>query len=238
MNNVFKLNEFSNLSEISYSIFHGPSFATSKTELHHQIFHEWRNFWEKHYEETQSSSKLFSDELLRTTFVLVLHKANTPIGILFCSHWNLWNPVHQHSRYLSQYPKEAKAHFESLDYKNVLSLEYLTIHPDWRFQNSKLPLSEVLLGLGLKIFYYDNELDGVISIARRVVKVQDRMAAWGMREVCDMTLHNNPCSITTCNRKEYRYNNPDQQINSLTNYFLDRQQRIGFPEFSHYRRAA
>jgi len=237
---VFNANEISKLSEIEHSVFHGPTFASFKSVLHERIFLEWKVFWESHFQETKSSAQLFSDELLRTTYVLVLHKKEEPIGILFSSIWNLWNPVHQHSRYISQYPIEAKEHFKQLNYSNVLSLEYLSIRPEWRFHESGFPFSEVLLGLGLKMFHQNEDIDAAISIARRAVKVQDRMASWGMREVHHMTLHNNPCTVTTCNRKEYRKDNPDERINRLTNYFLSKQKLIGFPSFhgGHGLRAA
>ncbi len=240
MKEVFNANEISNLLEIDHTVFHGPTFAAFKSVLHERIFLEWKGFWESHFQETKSNAQLFSDELLRTTYVLVLHKKEDPIGILFSSIWNLWNPVHQHTRYISQYPIEAKEHFKQLNYGNVLSLEYLSIRPEWRFSKCGFPFSEVLLGLGLKMFHQNSNVDAAISIARRVVKVQDRMAGWGMREVHHMTLHNNPCTITTCNRLEYKKDNPDVRINRLTNYFLEKQKQIGFPDFprAHDLRAA
>lgn len=231
MNTVFNLSEISRLSELEHTVFHGPTFAFYKSVLHERIFMEWKIFWESHFQETKSSAQLFSDELLRTTYVLVLHKKEVPIGILFSSIWNLGNPVHQHSRYISQYPREAKEHFNQLNYSKVLSLEYLSIRPEWRFQESGFPLSEVLLGLGLKMFHQNDTIDAAISIARRAVKVQDRMACWGMREVHHMTLHNNPCTVTTCNRREYKKDNPNERINKLTNYFFEKQQLVGFPDF-------
>ncbi|MEZ4815970.1 MAG: hypothetical protein R3A80_12335 [Bdellovibrionota bacterium] len=230
MRDLFKANEINTLSELDHTVFYGPTFSFYKSALHERIFTEWKVFWESHFQETKSSAQLFSDELLRTTYVLVLHKKELPIGILFSSIWNLWNPVHQHSRYLSNYPAEVKSEFQALRYNSVLSLEYLTIRPDWRYSKCALPLSEVLLGLGLKMFHQNENVDAAISIARRAVKVQDRMAGWGMREVHHMTLHNNPCTITTCNRLEYKKDNADLRINCLTNYFLEKQKRVGFSD--------
>ena len=192
------------------------------------MYTEWFSFWNRHFEEMASSFKLFSDELLRSTYVTVLHRKDLPIAMHFYSVWNLESEVHQGTKYLKQYPHEAIDKIKSLQISKALSMEYFYVNPDWRFQKSGLPLSEVLVGLGMNICQENPYLNGVITIARRAVKAQDRGGSWGLDPVYDLELHNNPCSVIVCHKNGIRENKNPQAV-SLTEFFWKKRKMFGFP---------
>ena len=218
---------FNSLTNVAYSVFHGPSFANDNSRLKENVFLEWYGFWSKHFESVGSSFQLFSDEFMRATYVTVLHQNHSPIAMHFYSEWDLENQVHLKSRYWSQYPQKAKDDLKSLGLSHVLSMEYFYIHADWRFQKTALPLSEVLAGLGMNIFLENKKLNGVVSIARKAVKSQDRGASWGLEPICDLELHNNPCCVVACSRDGF-HENSNFNVRLLTKYFWDRRSYIGF----------
>jgi hypothetical protein len=223
---------FNVLTGIEYTIFHGPTFAFYRTPLHEKLFIDWKQFWSEHFEETGSSAKLFSDELSRTTYVTALHKGDLPIAMQFYNVLDLSNPVHMHTRYMNQYPPEGRELFAKMNLRRVITMEYLYVHPEWRFTKSQLPLSEIIIGLGLNIFREDPSLDAVITIARRVVKSQNRLVNWGMTESIFMNLHNNECSIVHCLKSD-KIENADHATQQMTQYFWNKQKRVGFPDYEN-----
>ena len=179
---------------LEYSVFYGPKFASNINDLKTNVFSEWHNSWSTHFKEMDSTSRLFSDDLTRSTYLTVIHQGSAPVAMHLYSVWNLESLVHQNSRYLAQYTAEALQKFAALKLAKVLSMEYFYVNPQWRFQKSRLPLSEVLVGLGMNFFLQDPTIDGVITLARQAVKSDKRGGSWGLIPQCQVTLHNNECS--------------------------------------------
>lgn len=221
------------LERIRFSIFHGPTYALQNTPLKTRIFEEWHGFWSNHFKETDNESNLFSDDFTRAKYITVLHTANTPVAMILASPWNLASPVHLRSRYLGQYPAHGIEHFHALNLRRILSMEYFYLHPEWRFQQTQMPWSEVIIGLALKVFLEDKELDAAVAIARRAVKSQNRTASWGMRELFPMNLHQNECSLVWCAQGDPLVNS-DQLTEDLTRHFWLHQQRVGFPRYESH----
>ncbi len=138
--------------------------------LQNRVYKLWYKEWQKVFSSDSRNFKPSADDFLRQDLMAVILDSNNVVGFHFYSYFNLRRVETVNHSYFDQIEKSS---FEKLKVKNmniVMSMEYLTVLPDYRKKESHFPWGEILISLGTRVLN-SSHADVAFGTPRSDVKV-------------------------------------------------------------------
>ncbi len=189
--------------DLQYFLFPSGNPSIEFQEIHNKTFGLWMDVWSKVFKELNFDTSGLEDDFLRQDIIATICHKNEPIAIQLYSFLSIDSAAAMSQRYLKQFPPEFFEKLRSFDATRVMSLEYMTVHPEWRKGKVSFPLGQALIGLSCKVlsqFRYDAS----IAPARRDYKVHEVIYAWGGEPiVANVSNHNVACDLIAIRKDKY-----------------------------------
>lgn len=148
-------------------------------ELHNETYNLWRNVWKDVFTEAGNPTALVADDFLRQDFICTLHRNGEVVACHLYTIFNMEQNVSLDHRYFSIFPKNIIDLFRAKKATHLMSMEFLTVHPEWRKNSTAgMSLGPILTHLGVNVFRTLN-MDAAIAPARKKMKVEQMAAKFG-----------------------------------------------------------
>lgn len=220
------------INNLQFTIMPGCSYFLGSSELcdvHNRAYVFWKNFWINVLEMNNSNESLNLDSFYRPYITTLLHNEDEIAGMHMYSAFDLRQISHkEHSYFQLSYPNEFLTSLYESGVESLLTMEFLTVSPNWRKSLIGFSLAEVIMSLGIKIFQ-SLDIDCFITLARADVKVPDLLRKINFTRYGEMLQrHNTPCEAMLLNRKDV-ISHPDARIDNLVNKFWnEREDLVGW----------
>ena len=138
--------------------------------LQNQVYRSWFAEWQKVFSSNSRDFKPSADDFLRQDMMAVILSGEKIVGFHFYSFFNLLRLEMSEHSYFDQIEKSSFENLRIKNLANVMSMEYLTVLPDFRKKEAFFPWGEILISLGLKVL---NSSEGQVAFGtpRSDVKV-------------------------------------------------------------------
>jgi len=172
---------------------------------HNELFSLWKKVWTDTLHKLQLDASRLSDEFMRQDLIAAIFVDDTPITAHLYSFFSIDSIASREHGYLNgNYPEIFFQKLKNLQVREVMSMEYMTVHPDWRKSKVAVHIPMVMGGLAmetLKLF----KADAAIAPARRDHKVQELAPAYGGESlITNVMNHNILCDLLLCQRKNIK----------------------------------
>lgn len=195
--------------------------------LHNKAFKYWRSFWTDVFNEISPGEKVRDSDFYRQKWIAVLMDEQQIVALHLYSFFNLDSDAALATEYLaSNYTIEDQNVLEAKGIRSVMSMEYLTIDPQYqRGKKTSLPISILMIGLGYRVLQ-DSGYDSMIAPCRCDVKVDKKAELFGAIELrSPFMLHGVPVRnmVTPASRIK---SHPDRGIQLLINQHWQRREYL------------
>lgn len=158
-------------SKINYKIFSGRNYLQhGELEIRNKSFEVWNSVWKKVYEEKEEGFKLSSDEYSRQDLICALTYESQIAALHLYSFFNLASAPDMKSHYFNFFSDYYINELKSQNVKSVMSMEFLTVAPEFRKTNFGFPTGSLICELGTRVFGL-TKADAIVAPARVDVKV-------------------------------------------------------------------
>lgn len=182
---------------LQYFILPGkPDFRYTHKSLYDAAFAFWQSFWMNILKENGTTAKVNVDEFLRQDRISVLQYGSDIVGFHSYTLFDLeCEAPSLHSYFARFYNKDFMEAIANKNVTRVMTMEYFSVHKDWRSSKVDVSLAAVLCSLGFRLGN-EMEVDGIITAAR-----SDNGAAHlavemgGEALVKGVDIYNTPCDL-------------------------------------------
>lgn len=149
--------------------------------------------------------RLDPDDFFRQDLAFVLKQGNEFIGFCFGTFFNLHLEHHWQHHYLKELPQHCLRLLNERGDCKLMSIEYLTIHPQWRKKiKEEINWSEVMISLAL-LKSDEARVHGVIATPRIDVKVNETLLRLGSTTLqTEIDKMNYVCSLEFLPQQRHR----------------------------------
>ena len=127
----------------------GPDFP--RPDLYESAYGLWKGLWKKVYEDAGSPASFLPDDFLRQDVICGLFHEKQAVALHLYSLFNVSSQAVLDHRYFAFYPPEYIAHLRERNSPYVMSMEFLTVHPECRKKDTGVSLGDVLCGCGVEV---------------------------------------------------------------------------------------
>lgn len=189
MQNVTPLNAY------RYFLLSAKNPDPNHIELANKSFLLWKSTWMKVFQTLNFDCSHLEDDYLRQNIIACITHNNNPIALHLYSVFHIQSlAAHSHS-YFRQYPEEFFLKLSSNGVQTVMSMEYMTVHPDWRKSQTNIHIGSLLGGLAFEVAKF-LQVDAAIAPARRDHKVHEIAYSFGAVPILENIVnHNVPCDL-------------------------------------------
>lgn len=186
-----------NLELLQYYVLPSANPPPHLVEIHNAIYQLWHSVWTKTLHELGLDAEGLRDEFVRQDFVTSIVHAGQPVTVHLYSFFAIDCLAARQHRYLNgNYPEIYFEKLKKLGVRDVMSMEYMTVHPDWR--RARYPI--VAGGLALQVMKLYGA-DAAIAPARRDHKVHELAPMYGGESLIPKVInHNVECDLLLCRR--------------------------------------
>jgi hypothetical protein len=228
-----------NASDLSCTFLPGKySNAHPVPSLYNAVYHYWKKVWGDIFTQAGSPGSLNAENFLRQDFIIALHRGDEVVGILATSFFNLGAESTFDHAYMKAFPRDFVGGLHAEGRGLATTSEYLSVHPDYRRSQIGVALSDVLVGLGLKIF---SQQDGTVTLGTAVRPARSHESAfkYGYVEVGTIQKYGLDCSLLF-NTQDQLHRHADPDVAALVDdYWATRNDLTGLTLTSEtHRRAA
>lgn len=192
--------------------------------LHQEAFNFWKTFWNDVFIQNGCPGDLNEDSFLRQNMICLLKSKDEIAAMHLYSFYNLESQAClNHSYIRGNFNEDYISKLRLSGIKYAMSLEYLTVNPNWRKRNVGVSLGDICAGLSgevLKSVNYDSSIApsrsdvGVTSMARDI---------GGEIVVAGIELHKTMCDLIAI-RKSSVKNHPNADVNRWVRKFWNQRQ--------------
>lgn len=219
------MNKDFQLDKLRYILLPAKRPIRQHLNLHNETFLLWRKVWGQVFDVLKFDTSHLEDDFMRQDVIAVICYENTPIAIHLYTSMSIESIAARSHSYLKQYPEEFFAKLESKRVKNIMSLEYMTVHPDWRKGKFPVHIGSILVGLAFQLMDI-LQVDASIAPARRDHKVHEIAYAFGAEPILEDVLnHNISCDLLAC-FPENRHPHADKNIQNLVNFLWENRENF------------
>lgn len=206
------------LGSMQYYLFPSLDPGTRWMKEHDQAFEFWSDTWRKILNGLNFSANNLEEEWGRQDRIACLFDNDKPVAAHLYSFFSLKSKAALSHPYFKNYTPEFFKKLDAMGVESVMSMEYMTIHPEWRKHSSGFHLGAVLGGLALKVMEHHG-LEAAIAPARRDHRVHDLAYIYGGECLVENVVnHNVPCDLVAC-RQTKVHDHPEalvrQHVQSL-----------------------
>ncbi len=206
---------FQEIQKLQYFLFPPKTPSNLYLCTHNKVYKLWKSIWEKTLADLHLPATNLADEFGRQNHIAAICYQFEPIAIHLYSHFHLDSRASQESSYMSaNYPPLFFEKMKQRGIKTVMSMEYMTVHPDWRKSRGSIHIGAVLGALGLNCMKF-HQLDACIAPARKDHKVHLLAHAQGGESIIsDIFNHNVLCDLVLLERNKV-IDHPNADISHL-----------------------
>jgi hypothetical protein len=171
----------------------GPGFAQS--ELYNDCYRFWSGFWEAVYRDLGEKTPPAADHFTRQDCLALLTHGRQIVAFHGYTFYDVDYPAQrEHSYFTQAFSAVALARLaQRATY--VMTMEYLSVHPDWRASKTGVSLPIVLAQLALR-YGESHGAQALLGIGRQDSKVDQRgLELGGMFLESNVKVHGVPCSL-------------------------------------------
>ena len=168
----------SNLN-LKYCILPAANPAPKHVDSHNKAFSFWFDSLKDAFAETGNDPSSLIDDFIRQDLATVIFAGDEAVASLLLSFYSIDSLVARKFRYLGDtYPE---IYFEKLKkhgVHSVMSMQYLTVHPNWRKSKCEFHFAPTIFALAQNIQRAFG-VDAIISCVRRDNKVNELVYSLG-----------------------------------------------------------
>lgn len=204
-------------TDFQYYIISKHSKQSQSIELINLIYESWLKVWSRVFTEGERKFTPNVDDFLRQDYIVGLFYQSQLVGFHFYSLFDLNKKMSELHSYFSGIDPES---FERLRVENknqIMSMEYLTVMPEFRKGVFSVPWAEVIISLGQKFL---DSLGGDLCFgtARKDIRVDNMGVKLGFQSLqLPISKYSYPCEVMICNRQS-RLEHPNDEIADLINF--------------------
>ncbi len=179
--------------------------------LYNLAYEYWGKTWGEIFAAAGSPDSLNVDNFLRQDIVIVLHSGDQITGVITSCLFNLSaTPSYDHS-YFKAFPADVIRSLRENGSGLAITGEYLSVHPSFRKSHLGIALSDVLIGLLMKVFRH---LDAKVSLATTVrpAGVHKIGVKFGWSELGNFKKYGLDCVLLLNSRAQHRDHNDPKVI--------------------------
>lgn len=163
------------LNDFQYKILSKYSLSDSEDRSdYEQAYRFWGNTWREIFASVGSPEAFLVDDFYRPDIIPVLKYKNQIVGLICSTIFNTQNPCVFDMRYFSIFNPTALSWVFERQPKSIMSMEFLTVAPEFRKNEMGFSLAEVLILLSF-IYLNEQQIDMAVGVAVKVAGV-DKLA--------------------------------------------------------------
>jgi hypothetical protein len=193
-------------------------------ELHDNAFDLWQSVWQKTFQDLGIEKSALDGEFVRQDLIACIAHENVPVALHLYSFYSIDSKAARaHAYFSGNYPEIYFAKLAKANVREVMSMEFMTVHPEWRKGKTNVHMGIVLAGLAFSTMRYFSA-DAAIAPARRDYKVNELAYAYGSEPViANVTNHNVACDLVMCRRENVK-KHEDPTVQSAVENLWDRRE--------------
>ncbi len=185
------------LRELSYYVMPTKDPVPAFVAVHDKAFDFWMRSLGEAYRETGNDPKSLHDEFIRQDLVTCILHGEQVIAVLLLSFYSLEAKAARTYRYLAD--NFSDLYFQRLKedgMRNVLAMQYLAVHPDWRKSRREVHIASTITALAQRV-RDEHGLDASICVVRRDIKVNELVYSLGGECIeANVENHHTRCDLT------------------------------------------
>lgn len=193
------------VSKLQYCLLPSANPPPHKLQQHNELFQMWHGVWTDTFAKLGLDPACLNDEFIRQDFIAALFHEGKPIAAHLYSFFSIDCLASRLHGYLNgNYPEIFFQKLKNEGVRNVMSMEYMTVHPDWRKSKSLVHLPIVTAGLAFEVMKHYGG-DAAIAPARTDHKVHLLAPPYGGKSLIKNVInHNVPCDLLMCHRNNLK----------------------------------
>lgn len=190
-------------------------------QLHDNAYKLWGDVWRETYAQLSLPVSSLEGEFVRQDLIACIAHEDDPLAIHLYSFFSLSSLAARQHPYLARnYPELFFARLAKQGVGEVMSMEYMTVHPDYRKGKSSVHVAVVLGALAMETLKSFG-CDAAIAPARRDHKVHEMAHQHGGESViANVSNHNVACDLVMCHRDRV-VEHPSPEVRQLVRKLWD-----------------
>lgn len=157
--------------DFSYHILSTDSaFYPSENKLRNEIFTAWHSLWTDIYSEKNSGYEFTSDEFTRQKVITAILYKEQIAAVHLYSFFHLESLADLKMKYFHFFSEDYLNYLRRRQVKTVMSMEFLTVLPEFRKSKIGFSIGSVISQLGTQLFG-ESHVDAIVAPARNDVGV-------------------------------------------------------------------
>ncbi len=209
----------------------GFSTKQDELELRNRAYSLWREVWYAVFKKVNQAEALNPDEFFRQDIAAcILDRNHELVGMHLYTFFDLSARSDREHSYFAGIEDSALQKLANAGCIRLMSMEYLTVNPQWRKSLSGTAWADILVSLGQRVMQASG-YDAVVGTPRTdigVDKIGDRLGFRTYQE--QITKYDYFCSLMACSKEEVK-SHPD----GVTREFVDQlwKDRIDTTQVTH-----
>jgi hypothetical protein len=209
----------SSTDSLSYTLLSAANPPPEFAKLHNDAFNFWFNLWDQEFEKLKIDPSHLREDFVRQSFVSCLSNGESIVAVFLHAFASIETHATREHRYMKEnFPELFFEKIKRRGVHNVMTSNYLAVHPEWRKDSLQIRVAPVMVGLSLRVRDLFGA-DGFIGVWRNDKKVnQLSYDQGGECIIADVQNHNVLCDLILMDsRTPYQYPNVhvEQQVNTL-----------------------
>ena len=207
-----------NIKDFDYTVLDTNScLDTSFKKLYLEVYGFWKETWKGIFTKVGSPEAWVADDFSRQHYIPVITYKGELVATHYYTVFDLRDPSVVDMRYFSIFPENAKNFVFGGELNKVMSMEFLSVHREWRKKALGFSAAEALISLGFNLLREKN-IDAALGVAVKTAGV-DKMAE---KLSCSVLAENIKRGELVCDlfarEKSNIARHPDREVQDIIDY--------------------
>jgi hypothetical protein len=226
--------------ELKYYLLSPTNPPIEFAELHNQAFHSWLKITREAFSEVGNGDDgHLHEDFIRQHVVSCLCAGNEVVATFLHAFASIYTDATRSFRYMrDNFPEMFFEKIKKMGIRNVMTSNYLAVHPEWRRGKHDLQIAPIMVGLSLRVRDLYGA-DGFIGVWRNDRKVNELSYAQGGECIVkNVYNHKTPCDLILMKSEgPYKYPSPEVE-KAVSSLWENRTEAFFKPELAQIRKAA
>lgn len=187
------------MGRIQYHLFNPRSLSADTIKLSNDVYSLWQTIYKDVLGKV--GEPLNPDDFHRCDVIVALTDDSKVFGFHLYSSFDLRSNALRDHHYMKAFDENIIEKFRNRGINTMMSMEYLTVSPEYRSRNSDVNWSEIIIALGSKVMEA-GPWDCLVGTARRDLNVRRKAAKSGTNYFGSVVKMNYECEILMTKRGE------------------------------------
>ncbi|WP_413292750.1 hypothetical protein ACLSU7_15125 [Bdellovibrio sp. HCB185ZH] len=180
------------MGRIQYHLFNPRSLSADTIKLSNDVYELWKTVYKEVLGKV--GEPLNPDDFHRCDVIVALTDDSKVFGFHLYSSFDLRSNALRDHHYMKAFDDIIIGKFKALGINNMMSMEYLTVAPEYRSRSSDVNWSEIIIALGSRVMEA-GPWDCLVGTARRDLNVRRKAAKSGTNYFGSVIKMNYECEI-------------------------------------------